>query len=391
MDALARVRERFRTAKASGRAMRISFDDQIWLPVVENLPVAPYDFVLVDETQDVNRCQLELVKMAAGDHGRVVAVGDPQQAIYDFRGANCAAMDKLINELKAKVLTLSVCYRCPSRVVRIAKQLVPDIEPAPEAKSGTVQNIHEEELLHALVPGDVVLSRTNAANAMLCLRLARIGKRALVKGKVVSDNLRRIIKDFGDQDGTRDLSVFLQLKLTQIREAHAEGKMGEVQAVLAADSIHILKLFQDEAKSQSPRLAGAELVRNITGKITQFFEGENKYSTDDKIMLSSVHQAKGLEFPKVYLLLPTFSLTGGKEELNLLYVAITRAQHDLIVVGYDAEILCSHANGKRHVMFNHHDASLRRSGEPLGQAWPFGNQVRNRVQVGFMNAMFALF
>src|SRR5690606_16072937 len=71
---------------------KISFDDMIWLPVVMNLAVTKYDLLLVDEAQDLNRCQQQLALRAGR---RLILCGDPKQAIYGFAGADSRSMDRM--------------------------------------------------------------------------------------------------------------------------------------------------------------------------------------------------------------------------------------------------------------------------------------------------------
>lgn len=116
----------------------ISFGDMIYLPVVHDLKVWQYDRVFIDETQDLNQAQIKLALKACKRGGRICAVGDKFQAIYSFRGADSAAIDNVTKELDAKVLPLSVTYRCAKAIVAIAKEFVPDLEAALDAKEGTV-------------------------------------------------------------------------------------------------------------------------------------------------------------------------------------------------------------------------------------------------------------
>ena len=119
LDLLERSRER-RDA--------ISFDDMVWLPCELNMQVPSWNDVMVDETQDLNFPQLHLARKAVRAGGRIIAIGDDRQAIYRFRGADAEAIPRMIRELNAKVLPLSVTYRCPRKVVELAQKVVPDIE-----------------------------------------------------------------------------------------------------------------------------------------------------------------------------------------------------------------------------------------------------------------------
>jgi DNA helicase-2/ATP-dependent DNA helicase PcrA len=120
-----RVLERAKEPKG-----RINFDDMIWLPVVLGLPVNQYDLLLVDEAQDLNRCQQALAKRAGK---RLVLCGDPKQAIYGFAGADAESMPRLYKELGAEKrgcvqLPLTVTRRCGKAIVAEARQYVPEFE-----------------------------------------------------------------------------------------------------------------------------------------------------------------------------------------------------------------------------------------------------------------------
>ena len=65
----------------------IDFDDMIWIPLVNNYPLPTYDLLFVDEAQDFNESQRELISRCVNG-GRCIIVGDKNQAIYGFRGAD---------------------------------------------------------------------------------------------------------------------------------------------------------------------------------------------------------------------------------------------------------------------------------------------------------------
>ena len=129
----------------------LDFVDMLWLPVVMTGSVAlgeveKFGWIFVDEAQDLSRVGVELVRMFRATHadsgrkGRIVAVGDPNQAIYGFAGADADAVRFLISpknnsDRQTEVMSLSTCFRCPTEPLRYAQCLVPDIVPntgAPE-------------------------------------------------------------------------------------------------------------------------------------------------------------------------------------------------------------------------------------------------------------------
>jgi DNA helicase II / ATP-dependent DNA helicase PcrA len=124
----------------------IDFDDMIWFPFVYHLNVGKFDVVFVDEAQDLNAAQIVMVMSACKPGGRIIAVGDPAQSIYQFRGADSEAIPNFINKLKAKTLPLSITYRCPKAIVKLAQEIVPDINAADTAPEGIVHDIQVNEL-----------------------------------------------------------------------------------------------------------------------------------------------------------------------------------------------------------------------------------------------------
>ena len=100
----------------------IDFDDMLYMPVMYNIAFDHYNYVFVDEAQDTNDIQLEILSRLCAPRCRFVAVGDPHQAIYGFRGANADSMSRISQRFGCKTYPLSVSYRCPKAVVREAQR-----------------------------------------------------------------------------------------------------------------------------------------------------------------------------------------------------------------------------------------------------------------------------
>jgi len=84
-----------------------------------------YQFVSVDEFQDLNARQYEFAKLMASDWKNICAVGDPDQNIYAFQGSNIKyILDFTMDFPGAKVIYLDQCYRCPSNVLTGANALI---------------------------------------------------------------------------------------------------------------------------------------------------------------------------------------------------------------------------------------------------------------------------
>lgn len=294
------------------------FDDMIWLPVVRGISIPRFDWVFVDETQDLNPSQLELVKRA-GAGGRIVAVGDRRQAIYGFRGADKEAIPRMIRELEADTLPLSITYRCPKLVVAEANELVPELEAAPSAPEGIVRECTEEVLLRDAQPGDMVLSRVNAPLLRLAFGWLSQGRRAMIQGRDIGGDLASWIKAQGCGEGYGSV-VKLQRKIGEWRRA-------EVERLTEAE--RDTQSVEDKAACLEALCSGRTDVADVLAHIEKLF-GDG--TPAGAILLSSTHRAKGLEAPRVWLLRDTYCRRPGAEEENLLYVAITRSKGELIYV-----------------------------------------------------------
>ena len=115
--------ETLEKSNAQGKTV-IDFDDMLYLPLLHNSPFDKKNYIFIDEAQDTNGVQRELLKrmLAAPPYGRLIAVGDPSQAIYGFRGADAEAMSTMQREFSMTVLPLSVSYRCSKAVVAEAQK-----------------------------------------------------------------------------------------------------------------------------------------------------------------------------------------------------------------------------------------------------------------------------
>lgn len=82
------------------------------------------DYILVDETQDINWVQYEMFLIMAEDHHNLFLIGDPNQAIYGFRGSNVTILEDFVERFDAKVLHLSLNHRSTPQIVNIANNLI---------------------------------------------------------------------------------------------------------------------------------------------------------------------------------------------------------------------------------------------------------------------------
>jgi DNA helicase II / ATP-dependent DNA helicase PcrA len=100
----------------------IDFDDMLWLAYHLNVEFPAVSLILLDEAQDTNPVQRALLDRMCNRQARLIAVGDPHQSIYGFRGASANAMEALRDDFAMRELALSVSYRCSQAVVTEAQK-----------------------------------------------------------------------------------------------------------------------------------------------------------------------------------------------------------------------------------------------------------------------------
>lgn len=286
----------------------ISFDDMVFLPAIENVATGAYDVVFFDEAQDGNPAQTRLILNAVRRGGKVVIVGDDRQAIYRWRGAGAGAFDSLVQELKADVLPLTWTFRCPTRVVALAKCLVPDLEPAPNAPRGNIVWDSEQSFYEHVRPGEAVIARSNAALTKACMQILRRGVRAKVAGRDFGEALGGIV----DRADTPSVVKFLDWLTPWVTEESerlvAAGKDDKAEEL--ADSAEALRILSEGMRSTS----------DLRNKLDELFVEQ---PGADSVRLSTVHRAKGLQWGRVWMLESSFRLNSEEGE-NLYYVAVTR-------------------------------------------------------------------
>jgi DNA helicase-2/ATP-dependent DNA helicase PcrA len=311
--------------ESAERDFLIDFDDQLYLPIFWGLQLPQYDWVLVDEAQDTNPVRREFLKLSLNPGGRLLAVGDPRQAIYGFTGASHDAIELIKAHWEAEELPLSVCYRCPTAVVEKAKTLVDYIEPAPGAPEGVVRYVQLSTVLGEFQPTDAILCRNTAPLIDLAYHCIGKGIGCEILGRDIGKGLQALI----DKMKAGDIAQLEQrLAEYQAREAAKFRAKGQDSRLAALnDRVSCIFTVIDHLAEPERTLPG---LQNALGTI--FGDGEGQ-----RLTLATVHKAKGREWPRVGILQPElmpsrwakqdWQLT---QEVNLQYVAWTRATRELI-------------------------------------------------------------
>lgn len=293
----------------------VDFNDMIWFCYVYDLTVQKYDRVFIDECQDLNNGQIALALKACKQGGRILALGDRKQCLYAFAGASLYSMDNIKKKLKAKELPLSITYRCPKAVVKEAQRFSPQIEAAPGAPEGIVKTITRAKMIKQAKPGCFILSRANAPLIGLALGFIRNSIPAVIQGRDIGQNLLTLIR----KSRRRSLDSFMTWLDNWEKKEAARLRKKKMNPSVIQDKAACMRALADACHD----------LNDVKNKIKILFEDTDEHG---KIVLSTVHKAKGLERDIVYMLMPTFK-THAQEERNIFYVAQTRAAAELYYVG----------------------------------------------------------
>ena len=304
-------------AECKKRNTIIDFDDMIYFPFVYGLNIGKWDYIFVDEAQDMSYAQLVLAISAARTTSRIFVFLDDKQAIYNFRGCDIESVHSIIKKLNPTKLSLPISYRCPKKVIKLAQEVVPDITTPDQAAEGYVDYIEPYELLKKIKPGDFVLSRTNAPLIKYCFAALKAGIPSNIQGKDVGSNLQYFIKKSKAKTINNFIKYVNQWKNEEITRLTSEKKNTDIVA--------------DKAECLLNLCEGTLTIKDLKESIDKLFT-----DTDDnkKVIFSTTHKAKGLERDRVFVLADTYRYSIGVEgeEANLWYVSLTRSKNHLFIV-----------------------------------------------------------
>ncbi len=396
-----------------------------------------FQYIMVDEYQDTNTAQFELIRLLADAHHNLCVVGDDDQSIYKFRGANIRNIldfEKVYPE--AVVIRLEQNYRSTQNVLDAANAVISNnkgrkskslwtdkgegnrihfrqFENAYEEAEFVVEDIArkkrdgtadygdcavlfrtnaqarilEEKFIMAGISYDVVggtnfYSRREIKDLLAYLKTIDNGKDDLAVKRIINIPKRGIgattiakVQDYADMheisfyDALRQAdeiteigrsAVKLQPFVTMIQAFRSKLEYYGLQDLLE-DIIKTTGYVQElEASNEEDAENRIENIDELISKVVAFEEVhdhpslsefleevalvadiDNVVSGSNKVLLMTLHSAKGLEFPHVYMTgmedgvfpsymsLATDDMAEVEEERRLAYVGMTRAKDDL--------------------------------------------------------------
>ena len=422
----------------------IDFDDIINYTIRilnENPDVLEYysnkfQYVLVDEYQDTNKAQFTLVKLLASKHGNITVVGDNDQGIYSFRGADISNILNFEKDFPGtKIIKLEQNYRCTGNILKAANAVIKNNESTYKKKLWTENDqgnlprvysakneydegtfiatqiehlkntekykysdfvvlyrmnsqsraieeiLRREEIPYKIVGGLKFYERKEIKDIISYLRLIQntadnlslkrvinepkrgIGKTSLDKIEEISDNtgtsMYEIIKHAEEYGLNR---VFINSRefvncIEELRSKKDELKMSDLIKETFTVSGYMQALKNENTVEAETRIENLNELLTVAVEfeeesaengLSDFLEGitlssdiDNVEDTDDSVTLMTLHSAKGLEFPVVFLvgmeegIFPGYRSMGEPKELEeerrLCYVGITRAKENLFL------------------------------------------------------------
>jgi DNA helicase-2/ATP-dependent DNA helicase PcrA len=320
----------------------VDMDDMVYLPLARDMRLAPwhrFDWVLVDEAQDTNPTRRALAMKVMAKGGRLVAVGDPHQAIFGFTGADNDSLEQIRDRFAAQELPLTVTYRCPKAVVKHARQWVDHItahESAPEGELVEMDWSSMLDELSALERKDyretAILCRYNKYLVGLCFKMIRMGLPAKIEGRQIGGSLVKLATRWKSVKTVNGLETKLsEYEDREIKKAKAKEQHDKVDRIV--DEVATVRTLIERVRE-----LGQDRVSDLVAVIEDVFA--DNVASKGLITLCSAHKSKGLEWETVYLLgreefMPSkFARLDWQlqQERNLIYVAVTRAKSRLVEV-----------------------------------------------------------
>ena len=420
----------------------VDFDDIINLTIevlMENSETLEYysnkfRYVLVDEYQDTNKAQFTLVTLLASKYGNITVVGDNDQGIYSFRGADIANILNFEKDFPGtKIVKLEQNYRCTGNILNAANAVIKNNETKYDKKLWTenevgakptvyvgkdeydeasyivsqINSLKREEYYH--YSDFTVLYRMNTQSRAIEDILRRedipykiVGGLKFYERKEIKDIIAYLRLVYNHTDNLSLIRVINEPKrgigknsLEQIEEIGNKNGISMFEVIKRANEFGLNRVFAnskefvetiEEFSVKKENMTISELVKNILNKtgykkalelentieaenrienleefLTVTMEFEEEYAdnslaeflesitlssdidemeeSEESVTLMTLHSAKGLEFPAVFLvgmeegIFPSYRSIGEPKELEeerrLCYVGITRAKNYL--------------------------------------------------------------
>lgn len=316
---------------------KIDTTDMVWMPwKCQDIPFFKgaiarlknrLKVILIDEAQDVDNLQLSLLQLLiTPSQSFLIAVGDPNQSVYHFRGCLSDGLAKIMSRFNCQVFESPLNYRCGQLHLQLVRDIFPHIpiQAHPNAPQGEIRIISSADLLKCFTDSTLtylIVSRKNSTLIQSAIRIIATGKTATIKDEKAGDYLFKEIKRIAEKP-YNPLTFEHKLDVYAAKTRHFLEQSPDAPTRLAefADFIESIRTLYDTYKPTT--------LQKWQTTINQIFNSRKSTS----IHLLSIHSAKGAEAEVVFLLYPEEipfthsqqSLEELQQEWNTLYIALTR-------------------------------------------------------------------
>lgn len=312
----------------------IDFDDMLFEAILRDANFDQHALVMLDECQDVSLLQMKIVEKTIMSGGRLLSVGDRNQAIYGWRGADSSSFAKISRDFECLEMPMTFSFRCPKLVVEEATLIVPEIRAPESAQDGLVEELGEKAFIafcksEAFTPANsALICRNRKPLISMAFRLRRSNIKSVVLGSDLGAILCGMILKWRANN-----ALEIERKAALWRDA-------EMQKAREKKNYEALQSIEDRAECLIAICQNVDSSLNrkeIMKEIRDLFADEVK--SPDILTLSTVHKAKGLEWQTVFFYLP--ELIPNKyakkdwqleQESNIRYVGVTRSLNELFYV-----------------------------------------------------------
>ncbi len=317
-----------------------------------------FSAVMVDEYQDINRHQALLLRLLARNGATLFCIGDPDQAIYAFRGAKSGGFAEFERDYPgASILSLERNYRSRAKIVLASKAIIENGPSATENRIAAVRDGGEVEIIECADEKDEA--------AFVVREIERL------MGGFTSSSVSSLAADNGFR--ISDFAVLFRTNRQASALAEAFSRSSLPYRVIGPKGEGVLDLIERlKALVPAPDMGLSEFVRAVgveccldhelldglveaAGAYGSSREGLGDFIDDtllaeqcedagivaDRVSLLTMHAAKGLEFAIVFItgvedglvpLKPRGGSCDAGEERRLLYVGMTRAKEKLYLL-----------------------------------------------------------
>jgi superfamily I DNA/RNA helicase len=361
----------------------LDFDDLLikTLHLLNKKIIPPlFSHIIIDEFQDINKIQYEIIKKLLKKEGSLSVFGDPDQAIYSFRGSEIDLFLNLPKDFKnLTLINLSLNYRSQANIIYASNKFITanikrfskKIEPLRQKGSKLTLIEVEDEYDEGKTIVKEIKSRLGASDFTETYGNREETQCTFSNFAVLARTNRqlKIIKDFLAKAGIpvktirRDTETWIASivkKLTELISGGYTSKkiLKDIRLSEFLESSGILEGLNDLEVSMLKNISKSYDTGKLLEQIHAFIDELSGLTSFDlfpenlnAVSLLTFHASKGLEFPVVFITgfeegLVPYTLSSDydlEEERRLFYVGMTRAMNDLIIIHAKNRLI----NGKK--------------------------------------------